>query len=123
MMSRRQFMARTSAAIGQLVTHPAVEPAERAGIHARMARYNRDCGCSMGGVFLVAAVLLLAVYLGVTTRFSVGVLGAGIAFVLVSSAVGKGVGLLVATVRLEVLRRSLSRRLSRMSGESHVYVH
>lgn len=60
MTSRRRFMARTSAAIDELVTQLALEPAERADVPKRMARYNRDCGCAMGGVFMVAALLTLA---------------------------------------------------------------
>ena len=77
-MSRRRFMARTSATIGELVTQLALEPSERADVQARMARYNRDCGCAMGAVFMVAALLTSAVYIVVTARFAIGVIGAGI---------------------------------------------
>jgi hypothetical protein len=122
-MSRRTFMARTSAAIGELVTQLALEPAERSDVHTRMARHNRDCGCAMGGMFLVAALIMAVVYIAVTARFAIGVIGAGIAFVMVSSLLGKAIGLVVASVRLGLLRRSLSRRVRRMWGESHVYVH
>jgi hypothetical protein len=123
MMSRRQFMARTSVAIDALVTELALTPSEQAGVKTRMARYNRDCGCAMGGVFLVAALLTFLVYMAVTAALAIGVIGAGIAFVVVSSLLGKTLGLVVASVRLGMLRRSLSRRARRTSGESHVYVH
>jgi len=122
-MSRRQFMARTSVAIDALVTELALTPSEQAGVKTRMARYNRDCGCAMGGVFLVAALLTFLVYMAVTAALAIGVIGAGIAFVVVSSLLGKTLGLVVASVRLGMLRRSLSRRARRTSGESHVYVH
>jgi len=123
MMSRRRFMARTSATIGELVTQLALEPAERADVQTRMARYNRDCGCAMGGAFTVAALLTAAVYIVVTARFAIGVIGAGIGFVVVCSLLGKALGLVVASVRLGLLRRSLARRARRTREESHVYVH
>ncbi|MFY9928691.1 MAG: hypothetical protein WAK82_11865 [Streptosporangiaceae bacterium] len=122
-MSRRRFMARTSAAIGGLVTQLALEPAERADVQTRMARYNRDCGCAMGGAFMVAALLTSAIYIVVTARFAIGVIGAGIGFVVVCSMLGKALGLVVASVRLGLLRRSLARRARRTREESHVYVH
>jgi hypothetical protein len=123
MMSRRQFMARTSAAIDALVTELALTPSEQAGVKTRMARYNRDCGCAMGGVFLTAALLTCVAYIAVTADFAIGAIGAGIGFVMVSSLLGKAVGLVVASVRLGLLRRWLSRSARRTRGESHVYVH
>ena len=122
-MSRRQFMARTSATIGELVTQLALEPAERADVQTRVGRYNRDCGCAMGGAFMVAALLTSAVYIVVTARFAIGVIGAGIGFVVVCSLLGKAFGLVMASVRLGLLRRSLARRARRTREESHVYVH
>ena len=122
-MSRRQFMARTSVAIDALVTELALTPSEQAGVKTRTARYNRDCGCAMGGVFLVAALVTFLVYMAVTAALAIDVIGAGIAFVVVSSLLGKTLGLVVASVRLGMLRRSLARRARRTSGESHVYVH
>jgi hypothetical protein len=123
MMSRRRFMARTSATIDELVTQLALKPSERADVQTRMARYNRDCGCAMGGAFMVAALLTSAVYIVVTARFAIGVIGAGIGFVVVCSLLGKAFGLVVASVRLGLLRRSLARRARRTREESHVYVH
>jgi hypothetical protein len=122
-MSRRRFMARTSAAIGDLVTQLALEPSERADVQTRMTRYNRDCGCAMGGVFMVTTLLTTTVYIAVTARFAIGIIGVGIGFVMVSSLLGKAFGLVVASIRLGLLRRSLSRRARGTWGESHVYVH
>ena len=123
MMSRRRFMARTSSAIDELVTQLTLEPSERADVQTRMDRYNRECGCALGGVFTVAALLTVLVYIAVTAAFAIGVIGVGVAFVLVSSLLGKALGLVVASLRLELLRRSLSRRARRLQGESHVYVY
>jgi hypothetical protein len=123
MMSRRRFMARTSATIGELANRLALEPSERAGVQTRMTRYNRDCGCAMGGAFMVAALLTSAVCIVVTARFAIGVIGAGIGFVVVCSMLGKALGLVVASIRLGLLRRSLVRRARRAREESHVYVH
>jgi hypothetical protein len=122
-MSRRRSMARTSVAIDQLVGQLALESSERSDVQARMARYNRECGCSLGGLFMVAALLAAFAYIVVSADFSIGAAGAGIAFVIVSSLLGKALGLAVASVRLEMLRRSLSRRVRRLPGEDHVYVH
>ena len=123
MISRRRFMARTSAAIGELVIQLALEPSERSDVQARMARYNRDCGCAMGGAFMVGALLVAVVSIAVTARFAIGVVGAAIGFVLVSSVLGKAFGLVVAAARLGLLRRSLSERARHIRGESHVYMH
>jgi hypothetical protein len=123
MMSRRLFMARASAAIDELAAQLALEPSERADVDVRVARYNRECGCALGGVFMVAAFVAVFAYIAVTGALTIGVFGASIAFVLVSSLLGKVLGLAVASVRLELLRRSLSRRARRLQEESHVYVH
>jgi hypothetical protein len=122
-MLRRRFMARTSTAVNELATQLALEPSERADVQVRIARYNRECGCAMGGVFMVAALLTFVVYIAVTAARAIGVIGAGIAFVVVSSLLGKTLGLIVASVRLDLLRRSLSRRARRRQGKSHVYMH
>jgi len=122
-MSRRRFMARTSAAIDELVTQLALTDSERAGVRTRMARYNRDCGCAMGGIFMVAALLASALYIVVTARFTIVTIGAAIGLVLASALLGKVTGLLVASARLGLLRLSLSGRVRRTRSESHVYVH
>jgi hypothetical protein len=77
----------------------------------------------MGGAFMVAALLTSAVCIVVTARFAIGVIGAGIGFVVVCSMLGKALGLVVASIRLGLLRRSLVRRARHAREESHVYVH
>jgi hypothetical protein len=120
--SRRRFMSRTSTAIDELVGRLALEPAEQRDVRARMARYNRECGCALGGASMVVALLAAVAYLIATETFGVGVAFAAVAFVFACSLLGKAVGLLVASLRLELLRRSLCRRL-RAEGERHVYVY
>jgi hypothetical protein len=123
MMSRRRFMARTSAAIDTLVRQLALESSERVDVRARMARYNRDCGCALGGAMMAAALLTVIAYIALTTTFSLGVVGTGIALIVVCSMLGKALGLVVASVRLEMLRRSLSRRARRLHEVNHVHLH
>ena len=79
-------------------------------MQTRRARYHRDCGCAMGGAFMVAALLASAVYIAVTARFAIGVIGAGIGFVIVCSMLGKAFGLVVASVRLGLRRRPRTTR-------------
>ncbi len=122
-MSRRRFMARASAAINELAGQLALEPAVRAGVQGRVARYNRDCGCTLGGVFMVASLLAVIAYIAVTGSLALGVAGAGVALVIVCSVLGKAAGLALASVRLELLRRSLSRRARHREEDHRVYVH
>jgi hypothetical protein len=122
-VSRRRYMRRTSVAIDELAAQLALEPAERRDVLARMARYNRECGCALGGAAMVAALLAALAYLLATETFGVGVAFAAVAFVFGCSLLGKAVGLLVATARLALLRRSLSRRRPRGEEAGRVYVY
>ena len=74
------------------------------------------------GLFMVAALPTVFVYI-VTAVFSLGVGGAAVGFVVVSSLLCKALGVVVASVRLELLRRSLLRRARRLQRGGHVYVH
>jgi hypothetical protein len=116
-------MARTSAAVGELVKDLALEPAARSDVQARVTRYNRDCGCALGGVFTIASLLMVIAYMAVTVSFTFAVVGAGVAFVIFFSMLGKAAGLAIASVRLELLRRSLSRRARRREEDNRVLVH
>jgi hypothetical protein len=71
---------------------------------------------------MVAALPTVFVYI-VTAVFSLGVGGAAVGFVVVSSLLCKALGVVVASVRLELLRRSLLRRARRLQRGGHVYVH
>ena len=116
---------------------PADDP-ERATLHSRAAAYSTDCVMhgtpvasrtagpatgTMGAAFLAAALLLAVVYFA-----SAGGLGfrsglTGLAFVLVAALAGKLAGLLLASLKLALLRRSLSRRLRSEGWSAHVHMH
>jgi len=59
---------------------------------------------------MLSASLAAVVYLAVSDAFGASVAGAAVAFVVLASLLGKAIGLLLASLRLELLRRSLSRR-------------
>jgi hypothetical protein len=111
----------TSAVDGLLAQLPADDPG-RADLQRRARAYSQACGCPAGGLFLVAAILLVSTYFATTGAVGVGTVAASVFFVIVATAVGKSVGLLVAGLRLAMLRRSLSRKLQQRSL-GHVVVH
>jgi len=116
-------MARTSVAIDALVRELGLEPAERVEVQARMARHNRDCGCALGGATMTASVVAAVAYLAVTATFGIEALAAAAGVVFASALLGKALGLVAASVRLELLRRSLSRRARRLQEAGRVYVY
>lgn len=79
----------------------------KATTRATIARLGSECGCAMGGVFLVGASLLVAAYAVVFGEFGGRLVVLGIAFVLVASMLGKLTGVLTAVVRLALIRRRL----------------
>ena len=83
----------------------------RGELRARIAALANDCGCTMGGIFLVAATVPAVGYLVLGGRLGIGQIAAAIGFVLLASFVGKGIGLGIARVRLLWLRRALTARL------------
>lgn len=122
MMNRRRFMARTSVAIDGLVTDLGLDPSERGDVQRRMTRYNRECGCALGGATMAVALGATAAYMTATATIGIVpiVVAAGVVFA--SSLLGKAAGLAVASLRLELLRRSLERRKRGRRG-SRVYVY
>jgi hypothetical protein len=104
-----------------LARFPADDP-QRATLEARAAAYSTDCGCKFGATFMAGALVSAAVYrafagLGLETC------GIALAFVFVATIAGKLIGLFVASVKLAVLRRSLSRRLRSERYSAYVHVH
>jgi hypothetical protein len=88
-------------------------------LHRRARGYSRDCGCAAGAAFLGAASVSIAAYVAVTGDLRVWTALAAVGVVFAASAAGKLAGLLVASVRLARLHRSLTRRLRVV----HVDVH
>ena len=87
---------------------------ERAKVH------RNDCGCAMGGVFLVGAVVLLIIdvlffhIVGGRDWVMVALLGAGFAFA--AGFLGKLVGLAIARMRLGLVYRELRVRYDIQGG-------
>jgi hypothetical protein len=86
----------------------------------RAARYRHDCGCHMGGLFLISSIAIATAYIALSTRsgpieFGQQVL-AGALFVVLATAVGKTVGIALARIRLALLHRELTRRYSIRGG-------
>lgn len=116
MFSRRRYMRRTVLAVDSLLAPRA--DAEGRVLRARARAYARDCGCAMGGAFMLAGLLVSAAWLATSGIGVARALLAG-ALILGATALGKATGLLIATVRLALLRRSIPRR----PGGRHVDVH
>lgn len=94
----------------------------KADFRSRIAALSNECGCTMGGVFLVVAAAVVIAFFIATSWLSVatGLLGCG--FVLAMSLLGKVVGLFVVRVRLVAMRRTVERRLCE-GGVRYVDVH
>jgi hypothetical protein len=90
----------------------------RGEFRARIAALANDCGCTMGGIFLVAATVLAIGYFVLGGRLGIGQIAIAIGFALLASFVGKGVGLGIARLRLLWLRRALTARLRASSAPS-----
>jgi hypothetical protein len=116
-------MAHTTAAIDRLVAELALDATERASVYARAAKYNRECGCALGGVTTLAAFFSVSLHAFVSNDIGLRMLGAGVGIVFTAALVGKSVGLLTASAKLAILRRSLARRAVRETGMGHVNLH
>src|SRR5581483_7659258 len=49
---------------------PALDPAERRVVQARVARYSRECGCAFGGACMVAALAAAGILLALEPDFT-----------------------------------------------------
>jgi hypothetical protein len=87
-----------------------VDDARRARIEQSIERHSGACGCEVGSLFTVAAMLSFLAYLGLGDPgwSAGGALWWGAAWILTWSTVGKLVGLVYARVRLHMLRSQLS---------------
>jgi hypothetical protein len=86
--------------------------AGKARTRADIARLGNECGCALGGVFLVAATLLVAAYTVFFDAFGARLVVLGVVFVFAASLVGKLVGVLIAVTRLTVIRQRLAARVA-----------
>lgn len=78
---------------------------------AEVKKYSSECGCSLGGKFLIASAALWALrWIFFTPHSSANVLKQillGILFVFCSSILGKLAGITVAKIRLALLYQHL----------------
>jgi hypothetical protein len=79
----------------------------KATTRAAIARLGTECGCAMGGVFLMAASLLVGAYAVLFGGFGARLVVLGVVFVFVGSMLGKLTGVLIAVARLALIRRRL----------------
>jgi hypothetical protein len=91
---------------------PAGDP-ERAALQARANRYAGECGCKAGSVAMALALVLTPAVIAVRGEFGLLTLVVGVGAVFAAAVAGKAAGLLLARVRLALLRVSLARRVER----------
>jgi hypothetical protein len=98
-------------------------PEERESLRPFVERakaHRNDCGCAMGGVFLVGAVVLLIIdgvffhVIGGRHWVTVALLGAGFAFG--AGILGKLIGIGIARLRLGLVYRELRIRYNMQGG-------
>jgi hypothetical protein len=106
-------MSRATLALEQLLrSHPEERESLRPYVD-RAKAYSNECGCSMGGAFLVASlgVLVYGVLSGQLSRTDLaGTILEGAAFVFAAGIVGKLVGIGIARIRLQRMYRELTAR-------------
>jgi hypothetical protein len=108
--------ARRADAVARLL--PETDPG-KATARACIARLGNECGCAMGGAFLIAASLLVAVYAVVFGELGVRLVVLGVVFVFVASMLGKLTGILIAVARLAVIGRRLGGRVASVVDATH----
>jgi hypothetical protein len=123
MSARKRFMSRTTTAVDRLVAELALPDVERSEVYSALSKYNRECGCAQGGFATASALVAVIAYFGVTQEFGWRLLAVAFALVFAAAALGKAVGLLLASARLVLLRRSLARRMLLVEGRRDVYLH
>jgi hypothetical protein len=113
----------TTHAVDTLLARLPAEHPEKAALQARAVEYSQECGCTMGAAFLAGALLLALIYLTAVGGFGFRTGVASATFVLVAALSGKLTGLLLATLKLMLLRRSISQKLRHEGSWRHVHVH
>jgi hypothetical protein len=117
-------MKRAARTVDRLLVQLPSDDPEKPSLQARAVEYGRDCGCTLGALFMTVAVLLAALYVVVWGGLDLRTGLVSVAFVFVAASVGKLTGLLFAALRLRLLGRSIARRLDRQQARiGHVHVH
>ena len=117
-------MTRAVRTVDRLLAQLPSDDPEKPSLQARAVEYGRECGCSLGALFLTAAVVLAALYVVAWGGLDLRTGLASVAFVFVAASVGKLAGVLLAALRLKLLGRSIARRLDRQRARiGHVHLH
>jgi hypothetical protein len=122
-MTRRRLVAGTRHAIDGLIAQLPPDDPERARVEAHAAKLGRACGCGLSATALTVALFSAAAYVAVRGGLTFRTIGLSLVFVLAAAVLGKATGLLVASLRLELLRWSLERTGQARKGMGHVDVH
>lgn len=104
MVDTRAQLSKTNLAISRMP----IDEAGREALRQKAGRYSNECGCSMGSLFLIAAIVGLlvdSVFLGGIIASPVW--GTGLLFL--AAITGKLVGMTAGRIRLSLLHRSLSK--------------
>lgn len=94
----------------------------KASAQKRAAALDHECGCAIGGRFLIVAAILAAGYVLSNQHLTIGTLLAAAGFVFAAAIAGKLIGMVVARIRMRLLHREVSVRIRKVEA-SHVYVH
>ena len=113
---------KTAQVIERLLASFPREPPDANAIRARTERYVNECGCAAGGSFLILAALAALVAVLVSHSWRLPVALSCLAVIVAASIVGKMIGIVIAMVRLQLLRRRLHRRIMAM-GVPDVHLH
>lgn len=79
-------------------------------IRARAERYVNECGCAAGGSFFILAALAALGAIIVSHSWRLPVVLWCLVAIVAASIAGKLMGIAIAVVRLQLLRRRLHRR-------------
>ena len=114
---------RSALAVDAMLARIPTDDPELESLRSRADRYGTDCGCAMGAVFLVSALVLALLYTFFVGDLSLSTGVGAVAFTVIAAPLGKLVGLATASLRLSLLRRSISRRFRPEKGSAHVHMY
>jgi hypothetical protein len=93
----------------------------------KIKKYRNECGCAMGGVFVLLATFLYVLYTCMVFREAsfvavIKVVFGGILTLFISGGLGKMIGIYLAKIKLFLLFRSITANLhKKTSGYGNMY--
>jgi hypothetical protein len=76
----------------------------------KINKYRRDCGCALGGVFLIVGAAFFTAYVVVTRYYRLQAIPIGLGIIFGSAIAGKIIGIGTARIKLFYLLRLLRAR-------------